>query len=167
MSKCPNAQSFFSLSPESEDTVVISVSLCSQGPIPNSPACPPGWTQLGSRCFIFYFTPRIWSDAEAFCISIGGNLASIHNNEENDFLSEMITRDTGNPSITWVGGHDAITEGQWMWSDGSKFDYSSFALGQPDNFAQSENCLEINYSGNKWNDRVCNQPWPFICAKKV
>ncbi|XP_032422573.1 galactose-specific lectin nattectin-like isoform X1 [Xiphophorus hellerii] len=138
------------------------------GPVPNmAAACPPGWTQFGSRCFIFYYNMRTWSDAEEFCISIGGNLASIHNNEENSFLSDMVVRDTGSPAITWVGGYDAITEGQWLWSDGSKFDYTSFAIGEPDNIQQSEHCLEMNYIVYKWNDRSCNQPWPFICAKKI
>uniref|UniRef100_A0A3B5MF61 C-type lectin domain-containing protein n=1 Tax=Xiphophorus couchianus TaxID=32473 RepID=A0A3B5MF61_9TELE len=130
-------------------------------------SCPPGWTQFGSRCFIFYYNMKTWSDAEEFCISIGGNLASIHNNEENSFLSDMVVRDTGSPAVTWVGGYDAVTEGQWMWSDGSKFDYTSFAIGQPDNIQQSQHCLEMNYIVYKWNDRPCNQPWPFICAKRI
>jgi len=29
-----------------------------------SSGCPPGWTQFGSRCFIFYRTSRTWIDAE-------------------------------------------------------------------------------------------------------
>uniref|UniRef100_A0A3B5MF74 C-type lectin domain-containing protein n=1 Tax=Xiphophorus couchianus TaxID=32473 RepID=A0A3B5MF74_9TELE len=118
-------------------------------------ACPPGWTQFGSRCFIFYYNMKTWS---IYFPNI--TLSTV-------FLSDMVVRDTGSPAVTWVGGYDAVTEGQWMWSDGSKFDYTSFAIGQPDNIQQSQHCLEMNYIVYKWNDRPCNQPWPFICAKRI
>uniref|UniRef100_A0A3Q2EIN2 C-type lectin domain-containing protein n=1 Tax=Cyprinodon variegatus TaxID=28743 RepID=A0A3Q2EIN2_CYPVA len=82
--------------------------------------CPPGWTQFGSRCFIFYYESRTWVDAEKFCISIGGNLASIHSSEENTFLSTMVERVTGRTRFTWVGGYDAVNDSTWLWSDGSE-----------------------------------------------
>lgn len=44
---------------------------------------------------------------QKFCISVGGNLASLHNSGENTFVSDMITRLSGSRS-TWVGGYDAV-----------------------------------------------------------
>ncbi|KAM4562499.1 lactose-binding lectin l-2-like [Odontesthes bonariensis] len=75
-----------------------------------SPGCPPGWTQFGSRCFIFYHTAKNWIDAEHFCMSIGGNLASVHSADESLFLSELVKRVTGVHHHTWVGGFDAVAE---------------------------------------------------------
>ncbi|XP_070766237.1 galactose-specific lectin nattectin-like isoform X3 [Enoplosus armatus] len=89
------------------------------GPDNPGSGCPPGWTQFGSRCFIFHFTPKTWTDAEVAggtkaivthtCIAAGGNLASIHNAEENVFLKNVVERVTGRASHTWIGGFDAVT----------------------------------------------------------
>lgn len=38
--------------------------------------------------------------------------------------------------------------GQWMWSDGSAFEYNNWCSGQPDNSLNNENALEINFSMN-------------------
>uniref|UniRef100_A0A3Q2U6V3 Galactose-specific lectin nattectin-like n=1 Tax=Fundulus heteroclitus TaxID=8078 RepID=A0A3Q2U6V3_FUNHE len=132
-----------------------------------SPPCPPGWTQFGSRCFIFHYQARTWSDAEKFCIAIGGNLASIHSSDENTFISEMIKRETGSTRDTWIGGYDAVTEKTWLWSDGSSFQFVNWYNNQPDNYRGTQHCLEINYGGDYWNDMPCTSSMPFVCAKNV
>ncbi|KAM7411148.1 hypothetical protein PAMA_021230 [Pampus argenteus] len=128
--------------------------------------CPPGWTQLGSRCFIFYHMAKAWTDAEHTCISVGGNLASIHNADENVFLARLIERVSGRRLHTWVGGYDAVKEGTWQWSDGSRFDYVRWAIREPNNLGV-ENCVEMNFGGNYWNDLKCYYPRPFVCAKDL
>ncbi|CAJ1084353.1 galactose-specific lectin nattectin-like isoform X2 [Xyrichtys novacula] len=132
-----------------------------------APACPPGWTQLESRCFIFYRMPKSWTEAESVCIKIGGNLASIHNSEENLFLNRLTERVTGHAGLhTWIGGHDAVKEGKWMWSDGTKFDYLRWGPGEPNN-SGTEHCIEMNSAGTFWNDSKCQSLKPFVCAKDV
>ncbi|XP_022596836.1 galactose-specific lectin nattectin-like [Seriola dumerili] len=132
-----------------------------------TPCCPSGWTQFGSRCFIFYFSPRPWLDAETFCISIGGNLASVHSADEHFFLRNMIYRVSGAYKETWIGGFDTVKEGVWLWSDGSKFDYTRWATNEPDNFKISEHCIEMNRSQNYWGDDRCTSRNPFICSKNI
>ncbi|TDH06446.1 hypothetical protein EPR50_G00113310 [Perca flavescens] len=107
--------------------------------------CPPGWTQFGSRCFAFYSETKSWINAENFCISAGGNLASIHSDEEQTFLKDFIKQVTGTYPDSWIGGFDAVKEGTWMWADGSKFNYNIWAEGQPDNFRGVENCIVMNW----------------------
>ncbi|XP_053174063.1 galactose-specific lectin nattectin-like [Scomber japonicus] len=109
--------------------------------------CPSGWTQFGSRCFIFHRHGRTWNDAENLCISIGGNLASIHSADENAFLSDLIFRVSGHRHHTWIGGYDAVKEGTWLWSDGSKFNYFRWYLREPNNHGGRENCIEMNFGG--------------------
>ncbi|XP_028447513.1 galactose-specific lectin nattectin isoform X1 [Perca flavescens] len=71
-------------------------------------SCPPGWTQFGSRCFSFYFQGKSWIDAENFCKSDGGNLASVHSEEEHEFLRTYIRKVTGENKRTWIGGFDSV-----------------------------------------------------------
>lgn len=36
----------------------------------------------------------------------------------------------------------------WFWSDGSKFDYSDWHTGEPNNGGNNERCVEMGYGGN-------------------
>uniref|UniRef100_A0A3P9N519 Galactose-specific lectin nattectin-like n=1 Tax=Poecilia reticulata TaxID=8081 RepID=A0A3P9N519_POERE len=125
-------------------------------------SCPTGWSQYGKRCFLFQNTQKDWASAERTCNDFGANLASIHDNNEHDFLKKLVKTETGSFQRTWVGGHDAEKEGVWLWSDGSKFDYNKWSSGQPDNTGSNEHCLAINYEGdysesvseNRANDAV-------------
>ncbi|XP_034551047.1 galactose-specific lectin nattectin-like isoform X2 [Notolabrus celidotus] len=131
------------------------------------PACPPGWTQFGSRCFIFHRSAKRWVDAESHCIKIGGNLASIHSSEENYFLNNLIARVTNNAHLrTWIGGYDAVQEGKWLWSDGTRFDYLRWGPGEPNNLG-TEHCIVMNWAGSYWNDIRCYYHFPYVCAKDV
>ena len=58
------------------------------------------------------------------------DLASIHSEEENDFLHEII----GNRSIVWVGGQRSCPSCEdWVWSDGTPMDFTAWHSIQPDN----------------------------------
>uniref|UniRef100_A0A8D0DCI0 C-type lectin domain-containing protein n=1 Tax=Sander lucioperca TaxID=283035 RepID=A0A8D0DCI0_SANLU len=129
--------------------------------------CPPGWTQFGSRCFAFYIQAKTWIDAETFCQTAGGNLASIHSAEEHTFLKDYINQVSGTYKNAWIGGTDAVKEGTWMWTDGSKFNYKIWNVGQPDSISGAEICLEMNFLGNNWNDRPCSTPLSFVCSKNL
>ncbi|CAJ1084350.1 C-type mannose receptor 2-like [Xyrichtys novacula] len=110
--------------------------------------CPAGWAQFGSACYIYYHSAMAWADAEKFCTSIGGNLASVHSKDEYLYLRNAVLRTTGQHSTAWLGGYDAAKEGVWLWSDGSKFDFKFWAKGEPNNAGGHENCMEMNF-------RVC------------
>ncbi|XP_078144626.1 galactose-specific lectin nattectin-like isoform X2 [Centroberyx gerrardi] len=128
------------------------------------PCCPSGWTLHGSRCFIFHHSAKAWLDAERVCISLGGNLASIHSLDEHNFLRGLINRVTGSYTQAWIGGFDAIKEGVWMWTDGSKVDYTNWHTGEPNNL-NAEHCLEMNFGGNRWNDQGCDSKRSFVCSQ--
>ncbi|XP_044206534.1 galactose-specific lectin nattectin-like [Thunnus albacares] len=130
------------------------------------PGCPPDWTRLGSRCFIFRNTAKVFGDAESVCISLGGNLASIHSAEEKSFIRELINKGSGSYLRSWIGAHDGVKEGMWMWTDGSRFDYQDWHSGEPNN-RRVENCAEINWQGEKWNDIACGHHRSFVCAKDL
>ncbi|KAI9532625.1 hypothetical protein NQZ68_030567, partial [Dissostichus eleginoides] len=114
-----------------------------------SETCPPGWTQLGSRCFIFKNQPMNWASAETDCLAHGGNLASIKSTTEYDFIRQLVRTAAGKDLEFWVGGHDAVMEGVWLWSDGFKFNFKSWGKGEPNNHGGKEHCMEINFGGTK------------------
>ncbi|XP_026222708.1 galactose-specific lectin nattectin-like [Anabas testudineus] len=129
-------------------------------------SCPPGWTQFENNCYIFYFSAKDWADAEVACIAVGGNLAPVHNKEQLTFIEEMIKRSTGSEVPSWLGGHDAVKEGVWLWSDGSKFDYKFWSAGEPSNGGGAENCMVNAFSG-KANDLNCQNKKSYVCGKSL
>ncbi|XP_056109143.1 ladderlectin-like [Rhinichthys klamathensis goyatoka] len=127
--------------------------------------CPATWMKLGLRCFKYFSHPTKWITAERNCHSHGANLASVRNKLEHDFLMSLLP----SPSTrSWIGGHDAVHDGHWLWSDGTVFLYSHWCSGEPNNIGVPEDCLEINlYSDRCWNDMPCSYSMSYICAKDV
>uniref|UniRef100_A0A3B5PRG5 C-type lectin domain-containing protein n=1 Tax=Xiphophorus maculatus TaxID=8083 RepID=A0A3B5PRG5_XIPMA len=108
--------------------------------------CPLGWTWFQDRCYLFVDAELDWAEAEQYCISHGGNLASIHCQEEYAFIRNFIFHVAGNSRRTWVGGYDGIEVRIWQWSDGSRNDFSMWGPRGPNN-CDTENCMEINVNG--------------------
>ena len=48
--------------------------------------CPEGWIKREEFCYLVVKVHKNWQDASSECKKKGGNLASIHNKEENDFI---------------------------------------------------------------------------------
>ena len=52
-----------------------------------SDQCKPGWRRFEDSCYLFQMALRLnFSQAEQDCVNKGGHLASVHNQEENNFI---------------------------------------------------------------------------------
>ena len=51
----------------------------------------------------------------------GGDLASIHSKEENDFIQTLQKE-----NLVWFGGRIAEKDGEFSWIDGSEWNYDSW-----------------------------------------
>ncbi|XP_059426259.1 ladderlectin-like [Carassius carassius] len=123
--------------------------------------CQDGWSNFGARCYNFFSQLATWSEAERNCIALGANLASVHDDEENYFLLDLLPPSTR----CWIGGHDAVEEGEWLWSDGTKFDYTNWCDREPNNL-NVENCGELNWTSDQcWNDSTCTNTMGYICVE--
>ncbi|MEQ2309149.1 hypothetical protein AMECASPLE_035588 [Ameca splendens] len=135
--------------------------------VKRSTVCSHGWTGFNGRCFRYIPTPMSWANAEKRCQSMKGNLASIHDIEEYHEIQRVVMTATHELSVTWVGGSDAQEENQWLWTDGTSFQFKNWCPGEPNNIHQ-QHCLTINYGGQKcWDDNQCRYKRPFLCAKKA
>ena len=82
-------------------------------------SCPSGWAEYIGGCYNYYTDAVSWFLADAKCLAVGGRLASIHTEEENDFLNTL----ANGPSY-WIGGYPNDTiQKSWVWSDFTEFDY--------------------------------------------
>ncbi|XP_041103278.1 lactose-binding lectin l-2-like [Polyodon spathula] len=121
---------------------------------------------FNGQCYHYYSVTKTWADAELHCLSLGGNLASVHSDDDNQFIQDLIKSNEKKVSLTWLGGSDCFKEGSWVWTDGSKWDYSHWNKNEPNNQGV-ENCLHTNWGGSGgWNDYSCTAQYPFVCVTK-
>uniref|UniRef100_A0A914VTX7 C-type lectin domain-containing protein n=1 Tax=Plectus sambesii TaxID=2011161 RepID=A0A914VTX7_9BILA len=150
--------------------------------------CPDGWTadpSSVSYCYKAYKERRAYLDAEAQCKADGGsngNLASIHNAFENQFLLSFVLENgiEFNPGIgfVWIGLsnlHSSVLT-DYKWIDGSALTYTHWFVGDQIHQAHPEvdSCVGFfvsdlpNFSAYAatWTagpTGACNQTWPFVC----
>ena len=107
-------------------------------------------------------------NASSYCMcEYGTNLASITSNFENDeafgdgsFFSEY--------GDMWIGLSDFTTENEFLWDDGSYYDYDEWQSGQPNNW-NNQDCVVFNTINGEWGDCDCDGntdclPRAFICS---
>ncbi|KAM8834563.1 galactose-specific lectin nattectin-like [Synchiropus picturatus] len=130
------------------------------------PVCPVGWTPFASHCLKFFSAALPWADAQVACVKEGANLASVNSNEEHTFVRGLIRASAGANPRTYIGGNDIFKEGQWMWADGSSFEFPGWLEGEPNDLGNGEDCLELNFR-DAGNDIDCSSAKPYVCSKHV
>ncbi|XP_032380501.1 ladderlectin-like isoform X1 [Etheostoma spectabile] len=119
--------------------------------------CLDGWHSFRGSCYYLANFNYPWSNAERYCASFGGSLASVHNILEYNFLQRLVK--TGGHTLAWIGGY--YFQGFWRWEDGSVFDYSN--PGSMSSTA-SYQCLQVNSQTSKgWSNNGCSTSYPFVC----
>ncbi|XP_008413169.1 galactose-specific lectin nattectin-like [Poecilia reticulata] len=109
-----------------------------------------------------------WAAAESVCLSLDGHLASIRSTNEYNFIRQLVLSSSKTNAQSWIGGHDSAEEGNWLWSDGSKFLFHHWGKNEPNNGKGNEDCMEINFAEQDYvNDTVCSLKFPSICAKQL
>ena len=104
-----------------------------------------------------------WSGSQGICAALGANLPSIHSQEVNVYVQSL-----HGGEHSWLGLSDINTEGTFVWSDGTPFDFHYWAKHQPNNF-HNEDCVHtlglFHNSKYKWNDVNCTDCHRFTCKK--
>ncbi|XP_057712683.1 galactose-specific lectin nattectin-like [Corythoichthys intestinalis] len=122
--------------------------------------CPKGWTQFNSRCFLYQDEERQFADAESICNILHGNLASVHSALEYAVVLELVRASSDSDGDVWLGLHEAIEDGNFMWTDGTEVDFTAFN-GDDD----PGDCIELEFSDGLWDNDNCYDTNRFVCAR--
>ncbi len=73
-------------------------------PAPVEGYCPEGWKDFGANCYKFdvRHDRASWFEAQYDCEASGANLASVHNQVENEFIRQYAQTAIGVTSV-WLG----------------------------------------------------------------
>lgn len=123
-------------------------------------------------CYMFFATPLTRNDARVVCQGFGPTtrLASIQSATESSLITSLV-----GTADAFIGGSDEVTEGTFVWDDGTPIQLTNWDAGEPNNAVGQfeEDCIEILGSrGGVWNDVPCAPPpgldigmYPFVCER--
>ena len=89
-----------------------------------------------------------WEQAQAAAVARGGNLVSINDAAEEDFLQAEF----GTARDFWIGINDVENEGTFVWANGDPVTYTNWAPFEPNDFGGQDYGV-LNYGPtNQWDD---------------
>jgi hypothetical protein len=117
---------------------------------------------------VFSNAATSWEDAEQYCESLGGHLATISSQEENEYVYQLML-DAGYKSA-YFGMTDKDVEGTWVWVNGESGSYTNWHSGEPNHENANEDYAMFYYkfTDGTWNDgdfggSTVNGGRTFIC----
>ena len=104
----------------------------------------------------YLLTQSDWTSAQLEAVSLGGNLATVRNAAENQWIYNTFSTFGGASRGLWIGLDDQATEGTFVWSSGEAFAFTQWASAQPDNHINLEHYVHLFPPGwagaGLWND---------------
>jgi serine/threonine protein kinase len=123
---------------------------------PDSKSPPSDASVFKNHAYKFFPEVLSWHQAKNRCEEMGGHLAKIESEAENNFVIGLakngISR-LSNFDGVWLGATDERFEGQWKWFDGTNLTFKNWAKGQPNNKQTSEHFLLLWLSDGGWVDQ--------------
>uniref|UniRef100_A0AC34G5L9 C-type lectin domain-containing protein n=1 Tax=Panagrolaimus sp. ES5 TaxID=591445 RepID=A0AC34G5L9_9BILA len=111
-----------------------------------------------------------WFDARNICLGKGGDLVSIHNQKEKDFVSDLVPPNSGiYCEYASIGLYFNATQNNWAWTDNTPFNIAFWGPGWPRKgyygCASSWNDLSCQSPRGLWGTTFCEETEQFICKK--
>ena len=141
----------------------ISLPIIHFPPLISKDVCEEKWKYFNGYCYRKVSSCDSWTNSQGTCAALGANLPSIHSQEENVYVQSL-----HGGEHSWLGLSDINTEGKFVWSDGTSYDFHYWAEHQPNNF-HDEDCVHtlgfLQDHRYEWNDVNCSDCHRFTCKK--
>ena len=135
--------------------------------------CGAGWTPYKEKCYRLFPHSLPWKSASWQCEANCGHLASIPDRETERFLHSFVRKEKDLLDCgvwlswsLWIGGYREDGDEEWQWHDGSPWNYTNWARGEPKNSEGRDHHLELIWpvSQSYWNDETEYGIWNgYIC----
>lgn len=107
----------------------------------------------------YLLTEDTWQSSEAQAVELGGHLAAINNQAEQDWVFSTFGSYAGTNRSLWIGLREVGSEGNYQWVSGEPVGYSNWASGEPNNAQGNESYVHMinignifGHPGGIWND---------------
>jgi len=106
-------------------------------------------------------SPSCWETDREMAEDMGGYLATITNEAENNFLGQLAQPFYPLSAAANIGGYQDLEDpdysepgGAWKWVTGEPFEYTNWQGGEPGCCGPNEDWLDFNAQSSQWRDRV-------------
>ncbi|KAM3612614.1 uncharacterized protein V6R79_011289 [Siganus canaliculatus] len=126
--------------------------------------CQTGWMKFDISCYFVSSEKKNWTTSREDCITRGADLVVVDDREEQTFINKL----TKSANNVWIGLHDTLQEGTWMWVDGTPVNITFWQAGQPNSFNGNQDCGELVSKSpgvGEWNDDGCFAEQIFVCEQ--
>jgi hypothetical protein len=105
--------------------------------------------------------PICIDSARAYCLDLGGHLATIRDSEENAFVQGMITQPI------WLAASDYWENQNWVWTTGEEWSYDNWAEGEPAG-SNVLDCSVMSDADGTWREEDCDSEMVhyFVCEQE-
>jgi serine/threonine protein kinase len=100
---------------------------------------------FGGRHYALILEPKTWAEARQFAEQHGATLATIHTDEQQEWMTEQFGWPTLGRNL-WIGGTDELVRGSWGWLSGVAWRYEHWAANYPDGDEQAR-AAAMKYDG--------------------
>ncbi|XP_010182252.1 PREDICTED: killer cell lectin-like receptor subfamily B member 1B allele B [Mesitornis unicolor] len=119
--------------------------------------CPMGWTLRGTKCYWISEGIELWNKSERDCGNRGAELLMPGDQDELDFLNEILHKPT---RYFWIGLSVPSAGQGGTWLNGSRLDQSRFQLSP-----RAEGCGVLR--ANSIDAGNCSLGFQWICQKNA
>ncbi|XP_059503291.1 secretory phospholipase A2 receptor [Stegostoma tigrinum] len=107
-----------------------------------------------------------WNEAHASCQAQGGDLLSITDLKEQEYIVKRL-RHVG--ILAWIGLNQLDEGAGWQWSDGEPLSFVNWDTDQPQGslLGQFHCGLLSSKLDYRWSSAVCETALPYICEKVI
>lgn len=108
----------------------------------------------GHYYYIYSGVCDTWEEAVEYCESLGGYIAVISSEAENEALFAYVSESGLHDGGVYFGYTDSASEGTWTWVSDETSSYSNWASNEPNSENSSEDYAEFyyKYTDGSWND---------------
>ena len=137
--------------------------------------CPEDWITYGEMCYQLNAHPeqkKTWLEADQACRSFpGANLVSIHDSSTARKFVQSFKSVFVRTGYFWHGLNDIKKEGQFEWTDQSKYDFANWGFNEQRKNNDDLDCVrsELRTSIGLWSLADCNSTSErnyYVCARK-
>ncbi|KAK3241931.1 hypothetical protein CYMTET_48339 [Cymbomonas tetramitiformis] len=164
------------------DGVDASMACCACGggqkptDVEESAACPRGWKCVGGIGYkAFFSAPLDWKSAQLYCEALGGSLATIESQEQND---AVFTRTAALPHFIGLQKNSSVGNGEWRWIEHGRGVQPPGEAGSSSmdtgNYTQWKRSIDPAVGGGcgmmsdgLWAPQSCLASMPFVCSVRT
>ncbi|GMS90925.1 hypothetical protein PENTCL1PPCAC_13100, partial [Pristionchus entomophagus] len=116
-------------------------------------------------CYQIGTTAETWQEAQMNCKNIGANLASIHNDQQENAFVRRLAASKGVLNGVFLGATTSGKGTDYGWVDGSTWNYDNFHQGFP--MAGFGDCIamDTSLSAGQWMNMDCSSNLPVACIR--